>query len=90
LDLGLLSVRKRRSYFVALFFAAFLAGFFAAFFTDFLAAFLAGFFAAFFAVAFFAATVVRDALPEDVLPVVALAIVVSPDDRLNPIGQSKR
>jgi hypothetical protein len=51
--------------------------FLAAFFAVFLAAFFAGFFAAFFAVAFFAAA---DLLAT--LEVVALAIVVSPDDRL--------
>jgi hypothetical protein len=62
------------------------AGFLAVFFA---AAFLAaGFFAAvffpavFFAVDFFAA-VLAVLAPEDVLPVVALAIMVSPDDRLS-------
>jgi hypothetical protein len=45
-----------------------------------LAAFLAPlFFAAFFAIG----------MPEDVLPVVALAIMVSPDDRLSHVGPQR-
>lgn len=60
----------------------FLAAFFFAVF--FLAAFFAGFFA-FFAEDFFAATA---RLTEDFLPVFALAIMVSPDDRLSSIGRA--
>jgi hypothetical protein len=83
------------AFFAVFFFAAFLAGFFLAtfffatfFFAGFLAAFLATFFLAaglrdFFAAAFFAADLLAALAPEDRLPVVALAIVVSPDDRLN-------
>jgi len=58
------------------FFAAFFAGFF-------LAAFFAVFFAAFFAVDFFAAAVL-------ILLLVAVAIVVSPNDRLRSIGHLQR
>jgi hypothetical protein len=75
-----------RAAFFALFFAVFFAaGFLAAFFAVFFAAFLAaGFFAVFFAAAFFAATVLLGAFaPEDDLLVFALAIVVSPNDRLS-------
>jgi hypothetical protein len=64
--------------------------FFFAFFADFfLAAFLAGLFADFFATDFFAAADLPAVRAEDFLPVVALAIMVSPDDRLSSIGRAE-